>query len=429
MRPIYIALVLIFAGKMPAALAAESTTANSNANSANANSVQFSSLLNSLLGASPEVIAQSATVESARRESTSKSLYWTPTASASLKNTSYEGQSTDYRTSSISANLNLFRFGGSELARRGADAKLQAEQSRLQFTTEERETYISGLLFQYIRETKNIDLREKNIKLKEDSLRVAEEKYKQGQLPGQELEKVRIELENVKVAYNEALLNQINVAAKIKSIADVSLSSITWPFENLLSSSWAPKGKLKNPQDFYDVKTYQFEKNYFQNKAKEAIRSGYLPTLDLVSAWSNNSWSENKGGYWTTSLVLTIPLWDQLSGASISAAYNSSATRSALNENFTLRQMKDELSTLSQRTDLIRQNVLSSKKGVEKLAELRSDSLRRFKLGRSSVNDLLLDENRYLDAETALLNSMYAFHLIIIENCHKRGELLTNCMR
>jgi outer membrane protein TolC len=395
--------------------------------SAMAANQNFKTILNQLINSSPEVLSQSASVEASRSDVRNKSLYWTPNANVSFQSTTYEGLVTETRTSAINANVNLFKFGSSELARQGAESKLQAEQTRLLSTTEDRENYVANLLFQLIREKKNLEIRLKNIKLKEDSLKVAQERYKQGQLPAQELEKVQIELENIKVVYNDSLLSKINLETKIKSISDVDLNLDAWPFESVLAKNIINKNKLKNAQDFYDVKTFRAEKNYFQMKAKESFRSGYLPTLDLVSTWNNSSWIENKNGLWSTSVVLTIPLWDQLSAASTSAGYTAAAVKSALNENSAIRQAKEELTTLNLRTDLIRQNVISSKRAAEKLNELRQDSLKRFRLGRSSVNDLLLDENRYLEAENALLNSMYSYHQIIVENCHKRGELIGNC--
>lgn len=390
----------------------------------------FKSTLKTLLEASPEILAQQLSVDSADSTKTSKALYWTPNLSAGLRNYSQEGIWTESKTTSLTASMNLFKFGSSHLAYKAADAQLNAERLRLMSVKENRETFLADLLFQYIRLVQSFELQKKTLALKQDSFQVAQERYRVGQLPAQEMEKVRVELESAKVSMNEAELNQIKLSNRIRSVTDIDLQSSAWisqwPFEEQTQKKWDDQ-KLRPARETLDYKTLLAEKDSNLWTSKSVWRGGYLPSLDLVSTWNNSSWNRNVDGSWGTAITLTIPLWDQLSASAASATYANEASKAGIRANQALREAELNLQSLQTRAELTRQNVLLAKSGSEKLNELRLDSLRRFRLGRSTVNDLLLDENRYLEAENTLLNSRYAYHQILVEICHQRNESLLNC--
>lgn len=374
---------------------------------------------------SSSVLTQQAIVEAAEKHKTSNALYWTPTADFNLYQPLPGADRGVFRGMTAEVNLNLWKFGSDQKGYRAASARLRAENARLGLTKQNYELTVARILFQIIRQNKIIDIQKKHLELREESNSVARERYKQGQLASQELEKVKIELETSKISLAEAELSKIELLNSLKSIVEVDVNLTEWPFIPELNQQ--RKVRYKDIKDFFKVKANQADAEYFNASASQIWRANYLPSLNFAAKWNQPDLGPIKHGEWTAYFGVTIPLWDRLSGSAQVADQLAAARGSELSYEQSVRETRAQLNSLETRLNLTKLNVQAALRGAEKLQELRNDSLRRFRLGRSSVNDLLIDENRFLEAESSLLNSMLAYHELLVENCHAVDESILNC--
>ena len=374
---------------------------------------------------SSSILTQQALVQAAEKHKISNSLYWTPTANFNLYQPVPGAEAGVFKGMTAEVNLNLWKFGSDQMGYNAASARLRAENARLGLTKQNYELTVARILFQIIRQNKIIEIQRKQLGLRDESNSVARERYKQGQLASQELEKVKIELETSKISLAEAELQKIDLMNSLKSIVEVDINLTEWPFAAELNQQ--RKTKYKDIKDFYKVRANQADAEYFTASASQIWRGSYLPTLNFAAKWNQPDLGPIKQGEWTAYFGVTIPLWDRLSGSAQTADQMAAAKGSELSYEQSIRETKAQLKTLENRLALTKLNVQAALRGTEKLQELRNDSLRRFRLGRTSVNDLLIDENRFLEAESSLLNSMLAYHELLVENCHAMDESILNC--
>ncbi len=390
---------------------------------------EFKSIVKAVLEQASSIESQKAILAAAQEMKTSKSLYWTPIASVTITNQNMallSGSGNVGNTTTATANLNVFKFGSSELSRRAANSKVTAEEARLSQTKEDVETSVANLLFQLIQQRQIIEIRKGHVSVQQQSVDVAKERYRQGQLAEQEYEKAKVDYEASQIFLAEAQLGEVQIVNSIKTLAEVNPKVTDWPLTLNRYDNKNTKVR-KNPQDFFAVRAFTADTDYFHKNAQQLWRSSYLPSLDATGGWTDLGNGSSQQGQWYAGLTLTIPLWDQWAGVAQAQESEASARAAMANLNQSLRQSQANLETLDLRVQLARKNLESSKQSVTKLQELRNDSLRRFRLGRLSVNDLLIDETRFLDAENSLLNSMSAYHQLIVEQCHIQNESILNC--
>ena len=60
--------------------------------------------------------------------------------------------------------------------------------------------------------------------------------------------------------------------------------------------------------------------------------------------------------------------------------------------------------------------------------ELYEDNIKRFRAGRISANDLILDQNRVFDSELLAIEGWGDLHLNLSKFCHSIGMLVSECL-
>lgn len=389
---------------------------------------EFKSVIQAVLDQAASVEAQRAASDLAKEQSRAKSLYWTPTGSVALTHP-FAGTSPNTgagNSTILTAGLNVFKFGSNDLARQASNSRIDAESARTRQLQEDIETSTANLIFQLIQQRQVIEIDKGHVNIQQQSLDVARERYKQGQLAEQEFEKAKVDLDAAQVALAAAKLNEIQTLNSIKTLADINTGISDWPLDGSKASGISSKPK-RSANQFYNVMANSYDADYFHKNAQQTWRSIYLPSLDLAGGWTNTSISSTVNGQWYSGIVLTIPLWDQWAGVAQAQEFESNSRSSHATALQDQRQAQASLDTLDLRMDLALRNLQSSQQSVRKLQELRNDSLKRFRMGRSSVNDFLIDENRFLDAENSLQNSMLAYHQLRVEACHIENETVLNC--
>ena len=386
----------------------------------------FKSDLQKVLEDNPTVQMQLSNIRISESATLSKKLYWTPSVSALLSRGWAEGSPADIDASAAVVKLNVYKFGSDSKALQSAENDLKKQNVQLSNVKQDLETKVAGIIFQIIRLQNVLEIQKKNLNLKIESQRVATERFRQGQLPSQELSKVKIDVDSSRILVQQAELKLIDAASQLKSIADYNIEETDWPFVGLIDSNL--NKKHLDPEKFNQFRYFQLEADSFFDIASATKRAGYLPSLDVQFGWSNSAVLGNiNGGQWLSTVSLSIPLWDRLVTASTASGYYENGRISRLQALIQKRQIQQNLNTFQQRLDISRLSARTAMQAAAKLQDLRNDSLRRFRLGRATVNDLLIDEQRFLEAESNVQDLLLNFHQLLVEACHNAGESLLNC--
>jgi outer membrane protein TolC len=358
----------------------------------------------------------------------SRSLFWTPSLSASAVKRKAEatsqGQTSATESDYLQADmkLNLFRGGGDWDAMQAASAAKKAAVLRLVNEALAVEIKASDLIFKSIYLIESRRIQEGLLKLKEESLRIVTNRYDQGKLPGQEVTKAEVDLAQQK---NKVRLSQLEVSenkSQIRSAFVTVVATTDWPFSEATKMKTESRSQLP-----------LIEQKYWLSQAKEeawqASKAGHWPSLDLDLVYQDSPIQERTTHQWVGLVTLTLPLWSKYeTTAQVSSAY---ADRLASLNDYrdTEQSLQQRSQFLKEKVDLARQNLIESKKNLDKAKRLYQDILKSFRLGRISTNDLFIEQNRLLDSENDLALSQLSFHQSLMESCALAGTEASGCLR
>ncbi len=369
-------------------------------------------------------------LEAAQDNSLSKKLFWTPDISLSVgKSKTSLNNSIIYDEDYAQANasLNLFKGGADWAAMNQAEAIEKARSLGLK--NEEIRSDISGsdLIFKsvYLKESQRIQ--DEIYKLKEESLRIVKDRYAQGKSPLQEVTKSEVDLSQQKNRVRTASLSILENETAIKSQQILSVKTEIWPFS---------EREVLNVSSLKETKTEQLptvEQKYWNLKSGEyawkAAKRTYWPTVDWSFQYREFPLKERDNHQWTSLVELTIPLWSKYeTAAAVSSAYAGYLESEV---DFQSAQLAAGLKRefLLSKISAARQNLMDAKGNLEKNRGLYKDLLRSFRLGRLSMNDLFLEQNRLLESESTLADSQLIFHQVVVEACALQGLRIQNCLK
>ncbi len=366
-------------------------------------------------------------VEAASARALNRALHWTPDVSVSAgrsRSTSRSFNDKEVATSDYwraSANFSLFR-GGSDLFAASA-ANLQEESQKYQFESEVigLENRVGRLLLQSLSLQESLSVQKSLLKLKEDSLRIGKERYSQGKIPLQELTKLELDLSQQKNRLRQAELEVEGNFVAIKSLFVEDTKTKDWPFADSVQLDFgdALSPGLKSVQ----LRADSAKKSYWATKLT------HVPTVDLSISYKETPIRKRESREWVGSIDLNIPLWSKYA-TSASVAEAGSAMEEAENAAY-MKQKEEQLQKdlIKKKIDAFRKNLAENKNNLEKSERLYGDMVRNFQLGRISVNDLFIEQNRRIESLLSLTESKMAFHEGILDACSAWGKRMRECVK
>jgi outer membrane protein TolC len=383
----------------------------------------FREVLEKVGNESPKLQARQYDALSSKSLALSKLLTWSPTVVGTASRGIKEWGLDSGETAALQAKLNLFRFGGDISAlKEGSRTREQADLNfKLAPLTIEAEA--ATLIFQWLEVQKRLESQRSLNERKRELSRVAQNRYKMGQLPAQEVEKVRLDFTNSEIQIRQAQVQLLDLRSQLDGVLPGLTLVRDWPWENV---DLKAKRNEKNLRDRMVFKVRDLEVQIRDSKSYQA-RTDWAPRLDLTSSWVTNEISPLGKGDWTSQLVLTIPFWEQ--GNSIASRnYWGDLKRAAAADlkSFELSETA-KLQTLQERRSELYQNAMLARESAERARSLASESIRRFQAGRASVNDLLLDQARVFESESLAFTTMREYHLVLLETCLAAEERASRC--
>lgn len=358
----------------------------------------------------------------------SKQLFWSPTVSTYLNHQSFLKDNNIQTATDIfgaKAQWNLFQGGGSINELDAAKAQKKASELSIINETLQVEVQASNLIFNFIYLTEIEQSSSEILKLKEETLKITSTRYQQGKLPRLELIKAEVDLNKQKILLREDKLKIQENLSEIKSLFLDKLTTNNWPFnENnlpLTLISFSPNDSTPLIEEKLWLSKFYEERWKFK-------KSSFYPSLDLNISFEK-SLTPTMQNSLNGSLTLSFPLWDQFE------------TKNQLNQSFTDYQIAlNDYQSFSQKWSQKRiflekkilsnkENLIEAKNNLNLVKKLYSEVSKAFLLGRISVNDLFIEQERLIFSQKSLTQSQLDFHQGLIEYCALLGKKISECIK
>ena len=335
----------------------------------------------------------------------------------------------------LSATMNIFRFGADGLEYKSTNLNTKSQEEKLLSEKLGSENDALVALFTLIRLATSLDVYQGITNNRAELVRIADERYRKGLLALQEVEKLRVDYENAKAREADTFNELKDSEAALNAQLGFSWFSKAWPWTDAIKNkgaSFAQEFKLENLPLYRSARLYE---ESTQNYARAQIRKR-LPSLDLNFTYGTTDLTSGlpstSANYYIGSLALTIPLLDQLNSYSNYKQAEGFAGQASAQKEFLIRELKPQFETAQKKFLNSVDATLRREKNLSTSRKLYDDNFSRFKQGRVTVNDLLIDQTRLSDAELLAIEALYNLHLNFERLCHANGMSVSSdasCVR
>ena len=327
----------------------------------------------------------------------------------------------EQRPLNVTLSMNIFRFGADRLEFKSSDLNRSSSEERL--TSEKLGTEDDALsaIFGVIRATHVLQIYQSISKNRNELLRIAEERFKKGLLARQEVDKIQIDFENAKARESDQFNELKDAEAKLAGLLGSTWGAIDWPWVEVI------KAKVTSLEQEFKIESIpQFRAATLSEDASAKYASAQhrklLPSLDLNFTYgtadlTNNSASGSANTY-AGMLTLTIPLFEQLITLSNYRQAEAARAQASAEKAFLQRDLEPHFQAAKKRLSNSLESLVRREKNLLSSRHLYEDNLARFRQGRVSVNDLLIDQTRLSDAELLAVDATYNLHLNYERFCH-----------
>jgi|GEM_PF-4229910 len=384
----------------------------------------FTELLDAAVQSHPGSTEEFEKLVAAEKFLASKSLFWTPQTQLRFE----KGvRGSEAEVSRLGVDLNLMRFGSDVAGYRAARFSKNAQVARRELKQLDLERDVAELIFRYILARSEEGFYKRSLGLKEKALTIAQEKYRRGQTPQQDVLRARLERDQSELSLAERKDNLLELRDQLMILAGRNdFQDLAWPFLDQVNESTGDKAKEGSVEKSLDLKVMEEEAKSARQKYLSS-KLGFFPKLDFSTSWAATGLGLSEKGDWQAQLTLTIPLWDQMANYAQSRQYLAEARILEVKLERLERTTKVKNDSLSERLEVSRAAAKRALESLQSMQSLLDDSLKRFEIGRASLNDLFLDENRFLQAETSAQSALANFHRRLVEACHSHNESLLSC--
>lgn len=329
----------------------------------------------------------------------------------------------------LSAELNLFRGGSDYYRLQASRLNLAAAQSRVQSGMLILEKQASDVMMIFIEASLRSQILKELEDINQSSLKVIGERARRGLVSEQEIMKATIDYQNSKA---QRLSSEVELERARRDLIEYlghDQLDITWPFVSHLNQIESEKlQKFRfTPEDRPDYQRLKYNLESSQARLK-ASKLSLLPRVDLSHRWSRFGRDRLSNDERTALLSVTFPLFEGFrTRASIDQEWAS-----RVNAEYELRSLERKSKVLYREVteNLLRlKETVQERKRTEKLArKLFEDNFKRYQEGRTSVNELLIDQNRLFESKILANRGLYDFHQSLIAFCQSQGMLLSPCL-
>lgn len=275
----------------------------------------------------------------------------------------------------------------------------------------------------YLGQTTNeqLEILKKNIGRLEELKNITEAFYDNGMAMDIDVKRVRINLDNMKVQYDNAqamLVQQMNL---LKYMMDFPMEK-NFALERVQAEKLSHTELTGLSENLYEIQMLESQKTLAE-KQRKLIRNGYIPSLSLSGNLSTSAFTDkarywfqdNPSSKWYTSygvgVSLRVPIFDGLEKRNKIRKAEMDIENARLNLENTRKNLQTKY--LNATNDLMNseRNFFKQKDNYLLAEDVYAVTIDRYKEGIASMTEVLQDEMRMSEAQNNYITAHYNYQL------------------
>jgi outer membrane protein TolC len=330
----------------------------------------------------------------------------------------------------LTSQWNLFRWGADIAGINSADAEQEAQKAAIKATVIRIEDEGVRALVGKIQRRMEVQVNAEIVKIRIELLKIAQERYQRGYLALQEVEKLKVDLENSRASLYNAEIAEAEARSNLERFLEQSEVSIDWPWKKQFQQG-VGTSFVDREMDLAHRPDWSAAKSRVEFESQKVSRNWrlILPSVDLQASYGNYQGFFGSVTGWTGAVSVSFPLFDYLEGISRAReqSYSLAVSESTLEQ--IQRNAKSEWRSSAVGFKLSLSSALARDKNLILSRKLYNDNLLRFRAGRISSNDLAVDQNRMYEAELLAIQGWSAVHIYYSQLCHSMGYQVKECLK
>lgn len=275
----------------------------------------------------------------------------------------------------------------------------------------------------YLGQTTNeqLEILKKNIGRLEELKNITEAFYDNGMAMDIDVKRLRINLDNMKVQYDNAqamLVQQMNL---LKYMMDYPMEK-NFALERVQAEKLSHTELTGLSENLYEIQMLESQKTLAE-KQRKLIRNGYIPSLSLSGNLSTSAFTDkarywfqdNPSSKWYTSygvgVSLRVPIFDGLEKRNKIRKAEMDIENARLNLENTRKNLQTKY--LNATNDLMNseRNFFKQKDNYLLAEDVYAVTIDRYKEGIASMTEVLQDEMRMSEAQNNYITAHYNYQL------------------
>lgn len=302
-------------------------------------------------------------------------------------------------------------------------ARIMNQLNRLGYEKAREELMMEISKLYYLGQTTNeqLEILKKNIGRLEELKNITEAFYDNGMAMDIDVKRVRINLDNMKVQYDNAqamLVQQMNL---LKYMMDFPMEK-NFALERVQAEKLSHTELTGLSENLYEIQMLESQKTLAE-KQRKLIRNGYIPSLSLSGNLSTSAFTDkarywfqdNPSSKWYTSygvgVSLRVPIFDGLEKRNKVRKAEMDIENARLNLENTRKNLQTKY--LNATNDLMNseRNFFKQKDNYLLAEDVYAVTIDRYKEGIASMTEVLQDEMRMSEAQNNYITAHYNYQL------------------
>lgn len=302
-------------------------------------------------------------------------------------------------------------------------ARIMNQLNRLGYEKAREELMMEISKLYYLGQTTNeqLEILKKNIGRLEELKNITEAFYDNGMAMDIDVKRVRINLDNMKVQYDNAqamLVQQMNL---LKYMMDFPMEK-NFALERVQAEKLSHTELTGLSENLYEIQMLESQKTLAE-KQRKLIRNGYIPSLSLSGNLSTSAFTDkarywfqdNPSSKWYTSygvgVSLRVPIFDGLEKRNKIRKAEMDIENARLNLENTRKNLQTKY--LNATNDLMNseRNFFKQKDNYLLAEDVYAVTIDRYKEGIASMTEVLQDEMRMSEAQNNYITAHYNYQL------------------
>jgi outer membrane protein TolC len=383
--------------------------------------LRFDQAYEQILQRSLKTATQNLQTQIAETKTLSRKMTFLPSLTAEVSRTQTTAPSATADGAALTSKINVYRFGADAAALRAAEADERAElaeKMRVKLSVEEDAAQALITVIQRLKEKETI---QKIVRIQEESFEVAKQRYRRGLAPSQDVDKLSIELDNARARVTNAQTQELDARTTLDALLGHNSIIPEWPWKTQLTKQTLTTQKV----DFGQRPDWKVTTSQIVAEDERATSYGRLrwPSLDLSVSYGNTQFNiPGTSPGWTGVVLLSAPLFEQFKSESQYRIQQYTYQIAQLKLAQLKREIPSQVETLRATFITALNSAQARDRTVELSRKLFQSNLLRFKMGRTSVNELAIDEDRLFESELLAIQGWGTAHLAYVKLCHSYGE-------